>query len=71
MECLNDAGVKHVFQHLGGEIIKAPFALNAQVISQNLQRFDYNQKCFRDWVIHMKLAALFAFCLRQTFVCRF
>ena len=58
MEGLNDAGVKNVFQHLAGEITKVSFAFNAQAISQFVQCFYYNRKCYRDWVIQMKLACL-------------
>ena len=71
MEGLNDAGVGNVFQHLTGEITKVSFAFNAQAISQSVRCFDYNPKCFRDWVIQMKLGTLLAYCLRQTFVGRF
>ena len=55
MEGWNYAGVRNVFQHLAGEIIKVSFAFNALAISQPVQCFDYNPKCFRDWVIQMKL----------------
>ena len=71
MAVLNDAGVKNVFQHLAGKITKVSFAFNAQAISRSVQCFDYNPKCFRDWVIQMKLGTLLAYCLRQTFVGRF
>ena len=71
MEGLNGAGVRNVFQHLAGEIIEVSFAFNAQAISQSVQCFDYNPKCFRDWVIQMKLGTLLAYCLRQTFARRF
>ena len=71
MEGLNDAGVKNVFQHLAWEITEVSFAFNAQAISQSVQCFDYNPKCFRDWVIQMKLGTLLAYCLRHTFVGRF
>ena len=67
MEGLNDACVENVFQHLAGEITEVSFAFYAQVISQTVQCFDYNPKCFRDWVIKMKLGTLLAYCLRQTF----
>ena len=71
MEGLNDAGVKNVLQHLAGEITEVSFAFNAQAISQPVQCFDYNPKCFRDWVIHMKLGTLLAYCLRNTFARQF
>ena len=71
MEGLNDAGVENVFQHLAGKITEVSFAFNAQTISQTVQCFDYNPKCFRDWVIQMKLGTLLSYCLRQTFVGRF
>ena len=47
----NDTGVKNVIQHLAGKVTEVPFAFNAQAISQTVQCFDYNPKCFRDWVI--------------------
>ena len=71
MEGLNDAGVKNVFQHLAGKITEVSFAFYAQATSQSVQCFDYNPKCFRDWVVQMKLGTLLAYCLRQTFACRF
>ena len=71
MEGLNNAGVKNVFQHLAGVITEVSFAFYAQTISQSVQCFDYNPKCFRDWVIQMKLGTLLAYCWRQTFVGRF
>ena len=71
MEGLNDAGVENVFQHLAEEITEVSFAFNAQAISQSVQCFDYNPKCFRDWVIQMKLGSLLACGLRQIFACRF
>ena len=67
MEGLNDAGVKNVFPHLAGEITEVSFAFNAQAISQSVQCFDYNPKCFRDWVIQMKLGNLLAYRFRQFF----
>ena len=71
MEGLNDACVRNVFKHLATEITEVSFAFYAQTISQTEQCFDYNPKCFRDWVIQMKLGTLLAYCLRQTFVGRF
>ena len=71
MECLNDAGVKNVFQHLAGEITEVSFAFKAQAISQSVQCFDYNPKCFRDWVVQMKLGNMLAYRFRQTSACRF
>ena len=71
MAVLNDAGVDDVLQHLAGKITEVSFACNAQAISQSVQCFDYNPKCFRDWVIQMKLGTLLAYCLRQTFARRF
>ena len=71
MEGLNDAGVQNVYQHLTGEITEVTFAFNNQAISQSVQCFDYNSKCFRDWVIQMKLGTLLAYCLRHTFAHRF
>ena len=71
MEGLNGAGVKNVFQHLAGEITEVSFVFNAQAISQSVQCFDYNPKCFRDLVIQMKLGNLLAYRFRQTFACRF
>ena len=47
----NDTGVENVIQHLAGKVTEVPFAFNAQAISQTVQCFDYNPKCFRDWVI--------------------
>ena len=67
MAVLNDAGVEDLLQHLDGKINEVSFAFNAQAISQSVQCFDYNPKCFRDWVIQMKLGTLLAYCLRQTF----
>ena len=71
MEGLNEAGVRNVFQHLAGEITNVSFAFNAQAISQSVQCFDYNPKCFRDWEIQMKLGNLLAYHFRQTFACQF
>ena len=71
MEPENDTGVKNVYQHLAGDITEVSFAFYAQTISQIVQCFDYNPKCFRDWVIQMKLGTLLAYCLKQTFVGRF
>ena len=71
MAVLNDAGAENAFKHLAREINKVSFAFYAQTISQTVQYFDYNPKCFRDWVIQMKLGTLLAYCLRQTFVGRF
>ena len=71
MEGWNDAGVRYIFQHLAGEITEVSFAYNAQAISQTLQCFDYNPKCFRNWVIKMKLGTLLAYCLRQTLARKF
>ena len=64
---LNDAGVENMFQHLAGEITEVSFAIYAQVISQTVQCFHYNPKCFRDLVIQIKLCTMLAYCLRQTF----
>ena len=71
METENDAGVKNVFQHLAGKITEVSFAINAQAISQSVQCFDYNPKCFRNWVIKMKRGTLLAYCLRHTFARQF
>ena len=71
MEGFNGAGVGNVFQHLAGKITEVSFAVDAQAISQSVQCFDYNPKCFRDWVIQMKLGNLLAYRFRQTFSCRF
>ena len=71
MTVLNDAGAENVFKHLARKIIEVSFAFYAQTISKTVQCFDYNPKCFRDWVIQMKLGTLLAYCLRQTFVGRF
>ena len=71
MEGLNDAGVKNVFQHLAREITEVSFAFNAQAISQPVQCFDYDPRCFRDWVIQMKLGNLLAYHFRHNFACRF
>ena len=71
MEGLNDACVRNVFKHLAMEITEVSFAFYAQTISQTVQCFDYNPKCFRDWVIQMKLGTLLACGLRQIFACRF
>ena len=60
-----------MFQHLAGKITKVSFAFYAQTISQTVQCVDYNPKCFRDWVIQMKLGTLLACGLRQIFACRF
>ena len=67
MAVLNDAGVEDVLQHLAGKITEVSFAFNAQAISQSVQCFDYNPKCFRDWVIQMKLGNLLAYRFRQFF----
>ena len=67
MEDLTDAGVENVFQHLAVEITEVPFAFNAQAISQFAQCFNYNPKCFRDWVIQMKLGNLMAYRFRTHF----
>ena len=71
MAVLNDADVEDVLQHLAGKISEVSFAFNAQAISQSVQCFDYNPKCFRDWVIQMKLGNLLAYRFRQFFACRF
>ena len=71
MEGLNDACARNVFKHLAMEITEVSFAFYAQTISQTVQCFDYNPKCFRDWVIQMKLGTLLACGLRQIFACRF
>ena len=71
MEGLNDACVRNVFKHLAMEITEVSFAFYAQTISQTVQCFDYNPKCFRDWVIQMELGTLLACGLRQIFDCRF
>ena len=71
MDGFNDAGVENVFQHFAWKITEVSFAFNAQTISQSARGFDYNPKCFRDWVIQMKLGTLLACCLRQTFARRF
>ena len=71
MAVLNDAGAENVFKHLAREIIEVSFAFYAQAISQTVQCFHYNPKCFRDWVIQMKLGTLLACGLRQIFACRF
>ena len=71
MEDLKDACVGSLFQHLAGKMTEVSFAFYAQAISQTVQCFDYNPKCFRDWVIQMKLGTLLAYCLRQTFACRY
>ena len=71
MAVLNDAGAETLFKHLAREITEVSFAFNAQAISQSVQCFDFNPKCFRDWVIQMKLGTLLAYCLRQTFARRF
>ena len=71
MAVLNDAGAKNVFKHLAWEITKISFAFYAQTISQTVQCFDDNPKCFRDLVIQMKLGSLLAYSLRHTFVGRF
>ena len=70
MEGLNDAGVENVFQHSAGEITEVLFAFNAQAFSQYVQCFDYNPKCYRDWVIQIKLGNLLAYHFRQTFAIR-
>ena len=57
-----------LFKYLAGKKTNVSFAFNAQAISQTVQCFDYNPKCFRDWVIQMKLCTLLAYCLRKTFV---
>ena len=71
MAVLNEAGAENVFKHLAREITEVSFAFYAQTISQTVQCFEYIPKCFRDWVIQMKLGTLLAYCLRQTFVGRF
>ena len=71
MAVLNDAGAENVLKHLAREITEVSFAFYAQTISQTVQCFDNSPKCFRDWVIQMKLGTLLAYCLRQTFVGRF
>ena len=71
MEPENDTGVEGVFQYLAREMASVSSALNAQGVSQTVQCFDYNPKCFRDWVIQMKLGTLLACGLRQIFACRF
>ena len=68
MAVLNDTGAENVFKHFAREITEVSFAFYAQTISQTEQCFDYNPKCFRDWVIQMKLGNLLPYCLRQTFV---
>ena len=70
MEGFNYAGVGNVFQHLAGKITKVPFAFNAQAFSQSVQCFDYNPKCFRYWVIQIKLGNLLAYRFRQIFACQ-
>ena len=67
MAVLNEAGVEDVLQHLAGKITEVSFAFYAQTFSQTVQCFDYNPKCFRDWVIHMKLGNLLAYRFRQFF----
>ena len=67
MAVLNDAGAENVFKHLAREITEVSFAFYAQTFSGTVQCFDYNPKCFRDWVIQMKLGTMLAYCLRQTF----
>ena len=71
MAVLNDAGAENVFKHLAREITEVSFAFYAQTILQSVQCFDYNPKCFRDWVIQMKLGTLLAYCLRQMLACRY
>ena len=71
MEPENDTGAESVFKHLAREITEVSFAFYAQTISQTVQCFDCNPKCFRDWVIQMKLGTLLACGLRQIFACRF
>ena len=71
MAVLNDAGAENVFEHLAREITEVSFAFYAQTISQTVQCFEHNPKCFRDWVIQMKFGTLLAYCLRHTFVGRF
>ena len=71
MPGLNDTGFKNVFQHLAELITEVSFAFYAQIISQTVQCFDYNPKCFRDWVIQMKLGNLLAYRFRQMFACPF
>ena len=70
MKGSGNAGVENVFQHLAGKITQVSFAFLAQVISQTVHCYDYNPKCFRDWVIQKKLGTLFVYCLRQTFASR-
>ena len=55
MAVLNDAGAENVFKHLAREITEVSFAFYAQAISKTVQSFDYNPKCFRDWVIHLEI----------------
>ena len=71
MAVLNDACAENVFKHLAWEITEVSFAFYAQTISQTVQCFDYYPKCFREWVIQMKLGTLLACGLRQIFACRF
>ena len=71
MAVLNEAGAENVFKHLAREITEVSFAFNVQTISQSVQCFDYNRKCFRDWVIQIKLGNLLAYRFRQFFACRF
>ena len=71
MEPENDTGAENVFKHLARKITEVSFAFYAQTISQTVQCFYYNPKCFRYWVIQMKLGTLLAYCPRQTFACRF
>ena len=70
MEGLNDASIKNVLKHLASEITEVSFAFNAKAISQSVQCVDYNPKCFRDWVIQMKVRKLLAYRFRRTFACR-
>ena len=46
MAVLNDAGAEKLFKHLAREITEVSFAFYAQTISQTVQCFDYNPKCF-------------------------
>ena len=67
MAVLNEAGAENVFKHLAREITEVLFAFYAQAISQTVQCYDHNPKCFRDWVIQMKLGNLLAYRFRQFF----
>ena len=67
MEVLKDAGAENVFKHLAREITEVSFAFYAQTFSQTVQCYDYNSKCFRDWVIQVKLGNLLAYRFRTNF----